>query len=149
MGKLDGVIGDRLKTLETADPQQAQRLESEVKYLQQQLKQHRRTFKIQDESDGVGFVAMADLPPSQKQDLMAISQQFGSREFNSIVGQVGGVQKAVEILNRVDQKVGGDRTVKFQIDNVVSKLKAKTRIQAIHQAYFKQFRDRCLKANKI
>ena len=55
--KLDGVIGDRLKTLQTADPQEAQRLESEVKYLYEQLKQHRRTFEIQDESAGVGYVA--------------------------------------------------------------------------------------------
>ena len=32
-----------------------------------------------------------------------------------------------------------DRTVKFHINNVVTKLKAKTRIQAIHQAYKKGF----------
>ena len=57
MRKLDGVIGDRLKTLETADPQQAQRLKSEVKHLQDQLKEHRRTFERMDESQGVGYVA--------------------------------------------------------------------------------------------
>ena len=57
MRKLDGVIGDRLKTLQTADPQEAQRLESEVKYLYEQLKQHRRTFERMDESTGVGYVA--------------------------------------------------------------------------------------------
>ena len=51
------MIGDRLKTLETPDPQQAQRLESEVRYLQQQLKQHRRTFERMDESQGVDYVA--------------------------------------------------------------------------------------------
>ena len=55
--KLDGVIGDRMKQLQTADPQQAQRLESEVKYLQQQLKEHRRTFERMDRSQGVGYVA--------------------------------------------------------------------------------------------
>ena len=57
VSQLDGVIGDRMKQLENADPQQAQRLESEVKYLQQQLKQHRRTFERMDESTGVGYVA--------------------------------------------------------------------------------------------
>ena len=53
------MISDRLKQLQTADPQQAQRLELEVKHLQQQLKEHRRTFERMDESQGVGYVAMA------------------------------------------------------------------------------------------
>ena len=57
VGKLDGVIGDRMKQLQTADPQQAQRLSEEVKYLSDQLKQHRRTFERMDESTGVGYVA--------------------------------------------------------------------------------------------
>ena len=43
--------------LQTADPQQAQRLESEVKHLSDQLKQHRRTFERMDNSQGVGYVA--------------------------------------------------------------------------------------------
>ena len=46
-----------MKQLETSDPQEAQRLESEVKHLQDQLKEHRRTFERMDESEGVGYVA--------------------------------------------------------------------------------------------
>ena len=55
--KLERVIQERMARLETAEPDEAQRLQSEVKDLQDQLKEHRRTFELQDESDGVGYVA--------------------------------------------------------------------------------------------
>ena len=55
--KLEKVIEERMARLETAEPNEARRLEAEVKNLQDQLKQHRRTFERGDESDGVGYVA--------------------------------------------------------------------------------------------
>ena len=49
-----------MKQLQTADPQQAQRLSEEIQHLQDQLKEHRRTFERMDESAGVGYVAADD-----------------------------------------------------------------------------------------
>ena len=113
--KLEGIITERMERLKSADAGEAARLEAEVENLTAQLKEHRRTFERGDESDGVGYVAMADLPPQQKQDLMAVSQQFGSGEFASIIGRVGGVDKAVEILNQVDAKVEGNAQLRIEL----------------------------------
>ena len=60
--KLEKVISDRMKTLEEADPQEAQRLESEIENLTDQLKEHHRAFEAMDESDGVGYIAAKSSP---------------------------------------------------------------------------------------
>ena len=46
-----------MRTLETAEPEKALKLEAEIEYLADQLKEHRRIFGIQNESDGVGYIA--------------------------------------------------------------------------------------------
>ena len=46
-----------MRTLESAEPNEAQRLEAEVKELSDQLALHQSTFEIQDESEGVGYIA--------------------------------------------------------------------------------------------
>ena len=43
--------------METAEPDEALRLETEIEYLTDQLALHRRTFDEMDESDGWGFIA--------------------------------------------------------------------------------------------
>ena len=81
--KLNSIISDRLQTLQTANPQQAQRLESEIEYLIEQLDSHRRTFEAMDESDGVGYIA--GLSKEKKLESIAqLKQQFGERDFSKL-----------------------------------------------------------------
>ena len=55
--KLENIINQRMKTLETAEPDEAVKLENEIEYLTDQLWEHRRTFDQMDESDGWGYIA--------------------------------------------------------------------------------------------
>ena len=55
--KLEKIIQNRMNRLVDANPRDAMRLEADIENLQQQLKEHRRTFERGDESDGVGYVA--------------------------------------------------------------------------------------------